>query len=276
MATEPIEDDKIGPTAHYTAYVWHRLGFPNAERFVTPLGRAMFWGFRLAGEGALTYAPFAPSMTQYLEYRHRAFESVLEDAPPDVVIELGAGLSRRGVTWASRGVRYVEVDLPPMVRAKQRMIAERADPALLEAIRGRLEHVSLDILSAAFPAQLAALLEGAARPVVMTEGVLTYFTPEDRRKLARSVATALAGRGAFVGEMRVKQAPGATDAALKTLRGAIRLVTRGRGAGAEEESHEAAREAFLGAGFSDVQPIDPGRWPHLARWPLPARVWVAR
>ncbi|MCA9608890.1 MAG: class I SAM-dependent methyltransferase [Myxococcales bacterium] len=270
------EDDKIGPTAHYTAYVWHRLGFPHADRFVTPLGRALFWGFRAAGEGLLTYAPFAPSMTQYLEYRHRAFESVVEDDRPDVVVELGAGLSRRGVTWASRGVRYVEVDLPPMIRAKQRMIAERADRALLEAIRGRLEHVSVDILSDAFPDQLASLLDGAARPVVMTEGVLSYFAPADRRKLARSVAAALAGRGAFVGEMRVKQPAGAGAAALKTLRGATRLVTRGRGQGMEEESHEAARQALLDAGFTDVQPVEPSRWPHLARWPLPARVWVAR
>ncbi|MCB9598226.1 MAG: class I SAM-dependent methyltransferase [Sandaracinaceae bacterium] len=269
------QDEKIAPTAHYTAYVWHRLGFPNASLFVTPLGRAMFWGFRFAGEGLLTWAPFAPSMTQYLEYRHRAFESVVEDTRPDVVVELGAGLSRRGVTWASRGVRYVEVDLPHMVRAKQAILAERSDRALRESIRGRLEHVSLDILGDGFAEELGALLEGAERPVVMTEGVLTYFTPENRRRLARSVATALAGRGAFVGEMRVKHA-GATGQALGVLRGSIRLVTGGRGAGADEPSHEVARQAFLDAGFASVEAVEPSRWPHLARFPLPARVWVSR
>lgn len=272
---EATEDDKIAPTAHYTAYVWHRLGFPHAERFVTPRGRAMFWGFRLAGEGLLTWAPFAPSMTQYLDYRHRAFESVVEDERPDVVVELGAGLSRRGVTWASRGVRYVEVDLPPMVRAKRQMIAERGDRELLAAIRGRLEHVSLDILGDAFPDELAALLEGAARPVVITEGVLTYFAPADRRRLARAVARALGGRGAFAGEMRVSM-PAASGAALSVLRGAIRLVTSGRGAGADEPSHEAARAALLDAGFARVDPIEPTRWPDLTRAPLPARVWVCR
>jgi hypothetical protein len=93
--SSPTADEKIGPTAHYTAYVWHRLGFPNAHVFVTPLGRTLFWSFRFAGEGLMTWVPSVPSMTQYLEYRHRAFESVVEDGEPDVVVELGAGLSRR-------------------------------------------------------------------------------------------------------------------------------------------------------------------------------------
>ena len=271
----PTQDEKIAPTAHYTAYVWHRLGFPNSQIFVTSLGRTMFWSFRFAGEGLMTWMPFAPSMTQYLEYRHRSFESVVEDERPDVVVELGAGLSRRGVTWASRGVRYIEVDLPHMVRAKRQIIAERADRSLLEAIRGNLEHISLDILSEGFAEELGRLLEGAERPVVMTEGVLTYFSPPSRAQLARAVATALYGLGAFVGEIRVAQRSAAAGA-LAALRGGIALVTAGRGAGEDAPSHEAAREGFLDAGFTSVEPVDVSRWPRLAEQPNPACVWVCR
>ncbi|MFK7991610.1 MAG: hypothetical protein AB8I08_36675, partial [Sandaracinaceae bacterium] len=67
-------DDKIAPTAHYTAYVWHRLGLPHARWFATPKGAAMFWAFRALGEGLGTLHPRVPSMTQYLEMRHRAIE----------------------------------------------------------------------------------------------------------------------------------------------------------------------------------------------------------
>ncbi|MBX3272439.1 MAG: class I SAM-dependent methyltransferase [Sandaracinaceae bacterium] len=267
---DATDDERIAPTGHYTAYVWHHLGMPNAELFVTPLGRALFWGFRVSGEGLLTWAPFAPSMTQYLDYRHRAFERALEQSEPDLVVELGAGLSRRGVTWASRGTRYVEVDLAPMVRAKQRLIDARSSAALRAAIRGRLEHVARDVLSEDFGDWLAEALRGARRPAVIAEGVLTYFTPADRRRLVGTIARALAGRGVFAAELRVRGS-GASAGALGALRGAIRLVTRGRGAGEEEPSHEASRALFEGAGLVDVRAVEP---PPGA--PLPARVWVGR
>ncbi len=268
-------DDKIAPTAHYTAYVWHRLGFPNADLFVTPLGRSLFWGFRFAGEGLLTWAPFAPSMTQYLEYRHRAFESVVASEHPDLVVELGAGLSRRGVTWASRGVRYVEVDLPHMLSAKIAMLAERSDPSLRAAIQGRLEHAPLDILADDFARALKRILGDAERPVVMAEGVLTYFSQTERDRLTRSVREALGGRGAFVGELRARQHSTAA-VTIKALRAGIRLVTRGRGSGGDMPSHEASQRSFLDAGFSSVRAIDPARWAHLADSPHPSRVWVCR
>ena len=275
MASE-TGDEKIGPTAHYTAYVWHRLGFPHADLFETALGRTLFWSFRFAGEGLLTRLPTVPSMTQYLEYRHRAFESVVHDELPDVVVELGAGLSRRGVTWAARGVRYVEVDLPHMVDAKRRIIERRAPADLKEAIAGRLEHRSIDILSEGFAAELAALVEGAERPIVMSEGVLTYFTKVRRAGLARAVFEALDGRGAFVGEMRERHAGTVAGAAIKILRGGIRLVTAGRGAGEDPETRDEARAFFTDAGFEDVRPLEPHRFEGLARVPYPARVWVAR
>jgi len=272
---DATHDRKIAPTAHYTAYVWHRLGFEHAELFVTPLGRAMFWSFRFAGEGLLTWAPFAPSMTQYLTYRHRAYETLVERERPDVVVELGAGLSRRGVTWAARGTRYVEIDLPHMVRAKQRMLL-RADRALREAIAGRLEHVSLDLFDASFEDELSRLIGDAERPVVITEGVLTYFTQPLRDQLARAVHAALDGRGLFAGELRVRQPPGPGASALKALRGGIRLVTGGRGAGDDPESHDAVRRSFLDAGFASVEPVDPASLPGVADTHYPARVWVCR
>ena len=40
----------IGLTAHYTAYVWHRLRLPNAEHFSTMKGAFLFWASRLVVE----------------------------------------------------------------------------------------------------------------------------------------------------------------------------------------------------------------------------------
>lgn len=272
----PTDDHKIGPTAHYTAYTWHHLGLPHAHLFRTRLGASLFWAVRLTAEAPTRLLPGVPTMTQYLELRHRLFESALEEAAPDVAIELGAGLSRRGVTWASRGLRYVEVDLPHMVEAKRRLIAERSDRALREAIAGRLTHAAVDVLADDFDEHLRRWVGDARRPLVMAEGVLSYFAQPQRRKLVASVARALEGtEGRFVSECRIQKTRGAMGVASRLLGRSIRLATSGRGARTDLPSHEAVRQTFLDAGFADVEPLDPRRVPHLPRFAdLPARVWV--
>lgn len=275
--TSPTDDEKIGPTAHYTAYVWHRIGMPHAALFATPLGASLFWAFRLSGEGLATRLPGVPSMTQYLELRHRLFESVLEEEAPDRVVELGAGLSRRGVTWAARGLPYVEVDLPAMVRAKQRRITERASRSLRTQISGHLTHLAADVLDPSFEDRLAGLLRGATRPLVMAEGLLGYFARADRERLLATVARALPPGGVFVGELRTKPTQPAMGAAVGILKGGIRLVTRGRGTREDYEDLDAVRHALEGAGFSEgAAPLRLERVPHLATLRTPARVWRVR
>ncbi|HEY8428125.1 MAG TPA: class I SAM-dependent methyltransferase [Sandaracinaceae bacterium] len=271
------QDEKIAPTAHYTAYVWHYLGMPHGELFATPLGAAMFWGFRASVEGALPrLLRSVPSMTQYLELRHLLIESALEEADPDLVVELGAGLSRRGVTWAAdRGVRYVEIDLPQVGALKRRLLAERASPELLARLSGRLTHVDADVLSDGFGDTLSAIVRGAARPIVIAEGVLGYFAPADRARLARSVARALDGRGAFVCELRTRSGDPALGAAVGVLRAAIRVATKGRGAREDFADLDHVRRFFREAGFALATPLEHERVPHLAGIRTPARVWRA-
>jgi O-methyltransferase involved in polyketide biosynthesis len=272
------EDEKIAPTAYYTAYVWHHLGMPHGRLFATPLGRSLFWTFRLGGEGAIGLVPGVPSMVQYLELRHRWIESALEEERPDVVVEIGAGLSRRGVTWAAdRSVRYFEVDLPAMIAKKRELLAKRAKPALRARLSGRLTHVSCDVLSPSFEGELAKMVKGAERPVVIAEGLLGYFAPEHRAQLARSIAGGLGNKGAFLCEIRSENADNAAiQAGVKILKTAIRVVTRGRGTRADYGSLDEVRAFLLGGGFRSAEPLGVERVPHLAHLTTPARVWVAR
>lgn len=269
--------DQIAPTAHYTAYVWHRLGFPHAEHFATPTGRRLFWSFRFAGEWLAVAHPTVPSMLQYLELRHRSIEVGLEDAKPDRVVELGAGLSRRGLTWAAdRGVDYLEIDLPHMVSAKRELIEARVPAPVRERARGRLRHEAVDVLGPGFESWLSRALEGAERPVVIAEGVLGYFELADRERVARSVARALDGRGSFICDLRAREGGSAVAAAAKLLRAGIWLVTRGRGARDDFPSRQAVESYFERAGFARAEPIPVERAaPHLERLRSPARVWRA-
>ncbi len=274
----PTEDEKIAPTAHYTAYVWHHVGMPHGRLFATALGRTLFWSFRFAGEGVFPrFFSGVPTMAQYLELRHRWIESALEEERPDVVVEIGAGLSRRGVTWAAdRRTRYVEVDLPAMVALKRRLLRERASLELRARLAGRLTQVSADVLADGFEAELTALLARAERPLVVAEGVLGYFAPSNRARLVRAVAGALDGRGAFVCELRTRAESAELAAATSALKAGIRLVTKGRGTREDFADEAAVRRFFADAGLSRAEPLPFERVPHLASLKTPARVWVTR
>ncbi len=274
-----MSHERIAPTAHYTAYVWHRLGLPYAHLFATARGARLFWSFRAAAEWIAAVHPTLPSMPQYLELRHRAIEHALTEAGPDRIVELGAGLSRRGVTWAvDHQVDYIEVDLPHMIAAKREAIARRAPTDLREKIRARLRHEAVNVLSPELSAWLARELGGAKRPVVVAEGLLGYFGLDERLGIAESVATALGavGGGTFICDLRAREGGRAVAAGAKLLRGAIWLVTRGRGAREDFASHQAIREFFRQAGFDGAEPVSTERaTPELRHLISPARVWCA-
>jgi O-methyltransferase involved in polyketide biosynthesis len=270
-------DAKIGPTAHVTAYVWHRLGFPYADLFATETGRRLFWALRLSGEWIAAAAPRFPSLSDYLEMRHRAIEGALERIQPDKVIEIGAGLSRRGVTWAAdRGVEYVEVDLPSMIAAKRGRLTD-AGPILALRLGDRLRLETRDVLAPEFAPWLEAELRGTIRPVVIAEGVIGYFEADERSRLADAIARALrqAPNGAFLCDLRSADNGFALSVAARALRAAIRIGTYGRGVRRDFESREAVERFFAEAGFDDAETESLAPWAHLARLPMPARVWCA-
>lgn len=276
---DPTRDARIGPTAHYTAYVWHRLGMPYADLFATGRGARLFWGFRLAGEWMATVSRTLPSMDQYLALRHRLIEAALAEHDPDSIIELGAGLSRRGVTWAAeRAVPYVEIDLPHMVAAKRELIARRAPAELRHRLEGKLRIEEGDVLDPRLGPRLAELLRGARRPAVIAEGVMSYFDHGERARIAGSVRQGLeAGHpGVFLCDMRTEAAGRALGPVTRVLRLGIGLATRGRGARPNFVDDAEVRAFFAGLGYGSVDKLDGSRLPDLAHLRFPGAVWKAQ
>jgi O-methyltransferase involved in polyketide biosynthesis len=274
---------KIGPTAHVTAYAWYQLGLPYGNLFATREGATMYWVFRGATEAGIRWFKF-PSLLDFLEFRHRMMEAQLDLLDPDRIVELGAGLSRRGITWVlDRGVRYTEIDLPHMTAAKRELL-ERGPGRVLRAMRdGELELRSTDILSKDFAAELTGLLAGAKRPVVISEGMIDYFELHDREVLLRNIANGLRGTGIgghYLTDIHRADRERNYGPGPAVMRAAIKLATKGQGPAEPFRNLEQVESTFALAGFDEGRELRPKdlaeREPRLKRLKSPTSVWLAR
>ena len=95
--------DRIGPTAHYTGYVWARDGLSHPE-LATAEGRVLFEALQPAM--IVSRAAGSATLEAYLLARHRAIDARLERAiergEVTQVIEVACGLSPRGWRFAKR------------------------------------------------------------------------------------------------------------------------------------------------------------------------------
>jgi len=267
---------RIAPTAYVTSYVWHRERFPHAELFTSPRGAFLYWLFRGLFETVPRLFVRSPTLHQALAYRHHLIDFAVERHEPDLLIEIAGGLSRRGATFAGRGVRTVEIDLPHMIAAKQERL-EQADPELRAALDAHHTARALDVLSDGFADELAAVIGDAQRPVVVAEGLLVYFELAQRQQLLASLGAALAGRDAvFLFDAYVTLGAGRS-----VLNAAINIVTRGQGPRPGWASWDAVGAALTEAGFTTHGPVRADalpqeRRPELTDERMPGRVIEAR
>jgi O-methyltransferase involved in polyketide biosynthesis len=168
---------RLSPTAYFTAGAWASEGFPNADLFDTTLGRALYGSSHWLLERLGARAPSLPWHEQFLLIRHYAFETRLLAMEPTYVLEVGAGLSPRGITFARAWPQatYVEVDLPHMVRRKRRLLKNRGAPSNYLLAEG-------DITDPRLLDGLPALPARDDTVAILTEGVLDYLPMADKRR----------------------------------------------------------------------------------------------
>ena len=195
-----FSSDRIGPTAHYTGYVWARNGLSHPE-LETIEGRILFDSLqpamiasRLAG---------GPTLEAYLLARHRAIDALLDSAiergEVSQVVEVACGLSPRGWRFARRygqKIVYVEADLPEMAARKRRALERMG--SLSEHHRVR----EVDALRAddgpGTLAAIAAELDPDRGLAIITEGLLGYISTDAVdgiwRRFARTLSRFPVGR----------------------------------------------------------------------------------
>lgn len=102
----------------------------------------------------------------------------------DTVINLAAGLDARPYRMAlPASLKWFEVDLPGILDYKEEILANEKPVCLLERIRLDLSDVS------ARRAVFADLGRKSSKALIVTEGLITYLSPEEVGLFARDLAT---------------------------------------------------------------------------------------
>jgi O-methyltransferase involved in polyketide biosynthesis len=269
----------LSVTALYTAHTWHWAKLDAADLFASRRSRDVFNATNLV-LGAARAVRRLPSLRHGLVQRHVMIDRLLGESGCTQVLELAAGLSRRGATFsADPGLRYVELDLPAMVAEKRRLL-ERTDRGRAVLARPNYVLVAADALDPDL--DLAAHL--APGPVlVIAEGLFMYLDAAAQRALWSRLAALIAARPgsalAFDLVPAVEQPPPGRVG--RALEGLLKRFTRGRTFAVDARTRADLLADLRAAGFPAPRTLEPAAapaaWsiPHLDR-PTQILLWHAR
>ena len=178
----------ISPSAHSLLVVRAQTELPFARRAAEILLGADRVDAEIARQAAITGAELR---RRHFEDRYRSTDAVLAETGATRILEIAGGMSFRGLALAQRtAVAYVDTDLPGMIEAKARVVDALAAGPLV----GELRLEPLDALDpAAFAAAVALLPAGDI--AIVNEGLLMYLDPDEKRRLAANIHSALTARG---------------------------------------------------------------------------------
>jgi methyltransferase (TIGR00027 family) len=174
----------ISDTARWVAYFRARETERPDALFRDPFAE------RLAGEQGVHIANSLPEGNKHewawvaRTYLFDRFISGAIQEGANLVVNLAAGLDARPYRMQlSPAMQWVEVDLPEIVSYKKEILAKEV-PAC------KLERVSLDLSDVPARRELFADLNRRAdHIVIVTEGLLIYFTAEEVHSFARDLAS---------------------------------------------------------------------------------------
>ncbi len=225
----------LSVTALYTSQVWAWGGLAGAELLATDDARRVFAVTNAALGLARVARPDLPALRYALLHRHAMIDYLLAESPGSVV-ELAAGLSRRGAAnCATRS--YTELDLPPVIARKRELFARtEAGRAVLD----RLVLVPGDVLEVELP----------SADVAIAEGLMMYLDGPARRRLFAKIT---APRFVFDLVPASEEPPPGRIGAL--LESAMKRFTGGRTFERDAHTRDQIRDELRAAGFADVRVV---------------------
>jgi O-methyltransferase involved in polyketide biosynthesis len=152
----------------------------------------LLWGESVPAElaHAMT-AENARRRLRHFENRYRSLDRLLAEAALSRVLEIGSGLSFRGLELArNSAIFYLDTDLPNIALLKAELVAKLHPGPLTGTLRVQPLN-ALD--SDAFQAAVSDMPAGPL--AIANEGLLVYLDDQEKARLASNVRSALLARG---------------------------------------------------------------------------------
>ncbi len=277
----PRPPGDISVTALYTSHAWRWGGLDGAELMETPEARTVFRVTNFALGIARLLRWDLPRLAPSLVQRHAMIDYLLRASQATEVVELAAGLSRRGVSVTRDArVTYTELDLPHMI-ARKREILARTPAGQAVAARPNLRLVEGD----ARTAPLSRLPAGPGATFIIAEGLLMYLPADEQRALWGRIASFLKERpvasSSFVFDLVPaceQPRPGVIGRALRRL---MKAFTGGKSFETDGRTRHDIKAELHDAGFAAVEMLEPRSLAQAWCLPFPrartqALVWHCR
>jgi O-methyltransferase involved in polyketide biosynthesis len=230
-------------TALYTSQVWAWGRLPCADLLASEDGKRVF---DVTNAALALFRRGAPLRLALL-HRHLMIDHLLRQASATRVVELAAGLSRRGTAvTADPRVHYVEVDLPAVIARKRDLLARTSEGRAVLA-RPNLELVAADVESIELPPLAGEL------PVVIAEGLAMYLDGEARRRLFAKIAAVAGARFLFDLVPSSEEPPAGWTG--RVLEAAMRRFTGGRAFERDARTRGDVLGELRSAGFTEATAI---------------------
>ena len=266
-AADKGDKGDLSVTALYTSATWAWGKLANAELLASKDGERVFRVVNFALALARPFFDRLPPLAKSLLHRHAMIDHLLTASRCRHVLELAAGLSRRGITFSEDPtVQYVEVDLPAVVEKKRALLTR--SPGGTDALaRPNFSLVSADV--SAVSLDTVAPPERGVPLFVIAEGLLMYLDAAAQGTLFRTVARRLAsgGGGTLVFDLVPpceQPRPGLIGRILGWL---MKRFTGGKGFVRDARTRDDIRAELVASGFSEVEILEPG--PVAESWGLP-------
>jgi len=180
------DHSKISITAKLVAFLRQFTDIPYAKEVAEFIGaeqafQSLLQEMDLPSGEVLEFAPI-------LEARYKSIVSLIQKSGINQILELASGFSLRGLamTVANPAIAYVESDLPDLTAEKIKLITLLKDQRSITQ-QGDHHVVSANALDLDALDKAVAPLSRDQRLVVVNEGLIQYFSIEERDMLAKNV-----------------------------------------------------------------------------------------
>lgn len=255
----------LSVTALYTSQVWTWGGLSHAHLFASSDAKHAFDATNAALAAARMFNRKLAPLRHSLLHRHAMIDHLLRGSGYRHVIELAAGLSRRGAAaTCDAHVQYTELDLSHVIERKRELL-RRTEEGRAVLARPGLRLVEGDVETV----PLEPFVRRDEPVFIIAEGLMMYLAADARRRLFAKVRNLAATTGElrFIFDLVPTNEEPERDIAGRVLATAMKPFTGGRSferdAGTRDDIVTALREA----GFDDIKAISAAE---VARaWNLP-------